>query len=448
MLFGPDKRQLCNAFLLGNTCMSYVRNISRRRFLKVAASAAPIVSGSLAFGQSKTEANDRINLGFIGVGKMGRGHLGSFLGYGDVQVVAVSDVVRERKENAQQTVEKRYAKQKAKGTYKGCAAYDDFRELLDRDDIDAVVIATPDHWHAIPAVMAANAKKDIYCEKPLTRTIGEGRKVVEAVAKNKVVFQTGSQQRSEFGGRFRKAVELIRNGYIGDVKTIRIGVGAPNIPCDLPAQDVPTGTDWDMWVGPSMFRPYNEILCPKGIHNHFPAWRMYREFAGGGVADMGAHHFDIAQWALGVDGSGPVKIEPPAKGENVGLKLTYANGVEMFHGGPSGCTFEGTEGKIYVNRPVLESTPKTLVAKEFGPGEFRVAPSSNHRRNWVDAIRSRKQPIATAEIGHRTGTVCHLTNLGYQLRRPLQWDPAKERFVGDDKANTLIDQPMRKPWKL
>jgi predicted dehydrogenase len=379
---------------------------------------------------------------------MGRGHLGSFLGFSDVQVVAVSDVVRERKEHAQQTVEKRYAQQKAKGSYKGCAAYADFRELLARDDIDAVVIATPDHWHAIPAIMAANAKKDIYCEKPLTRTIGEGRKVVEAVRKNDVIFQTGSQQRSEFGGRFRKAVELIRNGYIGDVKTIRIGVGAPNIPCDLPAQDVPEGTDWDMWVGPSVFRPYNEILCPKGIHNHFPAWRKYREFAGGGVADMGAHHFDIAQWALGMDGSGPVRVEPPAQGKNTGLKLTYANGVEMFHGGPSGCTFEGTEGKIYVNRRVLETTPKELAAKELGAGEFHVASSSNHRRNWLDAVRSRKQPIATAEIGHRTGTVCHLTNLGYQLRRPLQWDPRKEQFVGDDEANSLINQPMRKPWTL
>lgn len=428
--------------------MSQREIISRRRFLKVVASTAPVLSSALAFGQRKTSANDRVNLGFIGIGRKGKGLLGSFVGFGDVQIVAVSDVVRERKDDGRQFVEKRYSEKKVKGSYKGCAAYADFRELLARNDIDAVVIATPDHWHAIPAVMAANGKKDIYCEKPLTRTIGEGRAVVDAVARNNVVFQTGSQQRSEFGGRFRKAVELIRNGYIGEVKTIHIGVGAPNIPCDLPAEDVPEGTNWDMWVGPSVFRPYNEILCPKGIHKHFPAWRMYREFAGGGLADMGAHHFDIAQWALGMDDSGPVKIEPPAKGENVGLKLTYANGVEMLHGGPGGCSFEGTEGKIYVNRPVLETTPTSLATKEVGDGEFHVSPSNNHQRNWLDAVRSRKQPIATAEIGHRTGTVCHLTNLGYQLQRPLQWDPDQEQFADDDEANSLINQPMRAPWTL
>ena len=149
-----------------------------------------------------------------------------------------------------------------------------------------------------------------------------------------------------------------------------------------------------------------------------------------------------------MDDSGPVKVEPPAEGENSGLKLTYANGVEMFHGGPSGCTFEGTKGKIYVNRPVLETTPNELAAKEIGDGEFHVTPSSDHRRNWLDAVRSRSQPIATAEIGHRTGTVCHLTNLGYQLRRPLEWDPSKEQFVDDDEANSLVNQPIRKPWTL
>jgi predicted dehydrogenase len=425
--------------------------ITRRRFVQgmTAVAAAPLIvsAASLKAGENRAPS-DRVTLGFIGVGKMGRGHLGGFLGDGDVQVVAVCDVVAQRRDHAREMVEKRYAAARKAGTYRGCDAYGDFRELLAREDLDAVVIGTPDHWHAIPAVYAAQAGKDIYCEKPLSRTIGEGRKMVEAVRENKVVFQTGSQQRSEFGGRFRKAVELIRNGHIGQVKTIRVGVGTPNRPCDLPGQEIPEGTDWDFWVGPSAMRPYNEILCPKGIHDHFPAWRDYREFAGGGLADMGAHHFDIAQWALDMDHSGPVKVEPPTGDALSGLKLTYANGVEMFHGGPSGCSFEGTKGTIYVDRSVLKSDPEGILSHEIAADGFHAQPSNNQKRNWIEAIRSRQRPIADVEIGHRTATVCHLANLGYELRRPLKWDPQAERFVDDDQANGLIHQTMRSPWKI
>ena len=178
------------------------------------------------------------------------------------------------------------------------------------------MIATPDHWHAIPTVLAARAGKHIYCEKPLTLTIAQGRKVADEVKKAGVVFQTGSQQRSEFGGMFRKAVEYVRSGRIGKLKTIRIGVGGPAVACDLPDQEAPAGTDWERWLGPAPKRGYNDVLCPKGVHHHFPAWRNYREFGGGGLADMGAHHFDIAQWALDMDDSGPVKIEPPEQGQH------------------------------------------------------------------------------------------------------------------------------------
>ena len=282
-------------------------SVSRRRFLGSVAAAG--VVGPLVLASSGRGApSDRINVGFIGVGTMGRGHLGRFVGYGDVQVVAVCDVESTRRESAQKMVEDRYAKQADKGSYKGCRAFNDFRELLAVEGLDAVLIATPDHWHALTAIAAAKAGKDIYCEKPLARTIGEGRAMCIAVAERKIIFQTGSQQRSEFGGRFRTAVELIHNGHIGAIKTIRIGVSEPNIPCDLPEQPIPAGTDWNLWLGPAPLRGYNEILCPKGIHSGFPAWRRYREYAGGGVADMGAHHFDIAQWALGMDKSGPVMI--------------------------------------------------------------------------------------------------------------------------------------------
>ncbi|HXG08342.1 MAG TPA: Gfo/Idh/MocA family oxidoreductase [Gemmataceae bacterium] len=432
--------------------MTRSTRVSRRQFLRSVAAAG--LAGPLVFtAPLRAAPSERITLGFIGVGTMGRGHLGSFLGRPDVQVVAVCDVVAERRASAQKMVEDRYAAEKGKGTFKGCAAYNDFRELLDRKDIDAVVIATPDHWHAIPCVLAAQAGKDIYCEKPLTHNIAEGRKIVETVKKHKVVFQTGSQQRSEFGGRFRTAVELVRNGRIGKVKTIRIGVGGPAVPCDLPEEPVPEGTDWDMWLGPAPKRGYNEILCPKGVHKHFPAWRRYREYAGGGLADMGAHHFDIAQWALDMDNSGPVLVEPPADPKAAsGLKYTYANGVVMFHNvfeGPrADCVFEGSDGVILVSRGSLASKPEEILKQPLTEKDYRVYPSNDHRRNWLECIKSRKDPICTAEIGHRSATVCHLGNIGYWLRRPLRWDPAQERFTNDEEANRLLSREMRPPWKL
>jgi hypothetical protein len=267
------------------------------------------------------------------------------------------------------------------------------------------------------------------------------------VRKNNIVFQTGSQQRSEFGGLFEQAVNLIRGGKIGRVKTVRVGVGAPPVACDLPEEQVPEGTDWDLWLGQAPWRGYNEILCPKGVHQHFPAFRNYREYAGGGLADMGAHHFDIAQWALDMDGSGPVKVEPPAEGDS-GLKFTYANGVEMFHGGPSGCTFEGELGTIYVDRGKLESTPESIVKTPLEEGAPRVEHATDHGRNWLDAIKSRQKPICDVEVGHRSASVCHLANLGYQLRRTLTWDPAAERFSGDDEANALLNREARSPWNV
>jgi predicted dehydrogenase len=419
-----------------------------------AAALAPTIFAKSALRAAPSE---RITLGFIGVGTMGRGHVGRFMNHPDVQVVAICDVVAERRDNAKEMVEKRYAEAKEKGTFKGCRVFNDFRELLARSDIDAVCIATPDHWHVIPCIEAANAKKDIYCEKPLTHSIVEGRKIVEAVAKNKVVFQTGSQQRSEFGGHFRRAAELVRNGAIGKVHTIHIGVGGPPVKCDLPEQPKPEGTDWNLWLGPAPERGYNEVLCPKGVHRHFPAWRNYREYAGGGLADMGAHHFDIAQWALGMDDGGPVKVEPPEKGTN-GLKFIYANGVVMIHGYPGednqkfrgqhrDCIFEGSEGTIYVSRGGIKSNPESVLKRVDLVNAWKPYPSNDHHRNWLDCIKSRKDCICTAEIGHRTATICHLGAIGYDLRRPLKWDPAKERF-DDAEANARLYYEMRAPWKL
>jgi len=326
--------------------------------------------------------------------------------------------------------------------------YNDFRKLIACDDIDAVVILTPDFWHAPQVIAAAKARKDIYCEKPMSLVIDHGRKMVEAVRENKIIFQTGSQQRSEYGGKFRLAVELVRNGRIGQVKQVYVGVGAPPVPCDLPEEPCPEGTDWEMWNAPAPKRGYNHVLCPRGIHNHFPAFRKYREYAGGGLADMGAHHFDIAQWALGMDNSGPVKIEPPKGTSTKGLKFTYANGVEMFHDGIGGCTFIGTEGKIIVTRSKITSDPKSILSEPLGPNDFRVQPSNNHAQNWLQSVYKRKLPICDVEIGHRSATICHLANIGYELRRPLKWDPEKERFLDDPEANKLVYRKLRSPWTL
>jgi predicted dehydrogenase len=418
---------------------------SRRQFVQALAAGPLLLAGRLY--SADPPPSERINLGFIGVGTMGRGHLGNFLGRPDVQVVAVCDVVAARRDNAKKTVEDAYA-QRTKESYAGCKVFTDFHDLLALKGIDAVVIATPDHWHALPSVAAVRAGKHVYCEKPLTLTIAEGRKVADEAKKAGVTFQTGSQQRSEFGGMFRKACEYVRSGRIGNLKTVRVGVGGPAVPCDLPEQDVPDGTDWETWLGPAPKRGYNEILCPKGVHNHFPAWRNYREYGGGGLADMGAHHFDIAQWAMDMDAGGPVKVEPPAGKETTGLKFTYASGVEVIHGGPSGCTFEGADGTIYVDRDKLQSTPKEVLEKPLGDKDVRLYTATDHRANWLECIRSRKAPICPAEVGHRSATVCHLGNIGYQLRRALTWDPAKERFVDDDEANKLVARAMRAPWKF
>lgn len=430
---------------------------SRRSFLKsvAAASVAPVVWTR----SSEASPAAKLAVGFIGVGTMGRGHLNGLLGRETVEVVAVCDVVKERRESAVEMVGKKYAARTKSGPDTGVKSYIDFRELLDHKGLDAVVIATPDHWHAIPCILAAKAGKHIYCEKPLTHNVAEGRAIVDAVAAGKVIFQTGSQQRSEFSGHFRKAVEYVWNGRIGKLTRIRIGVGEPAQVCDLPTQATPAGTDWDLWLGPAPERGYHEELCPKGVHKHFPAWRKYQEYAGGGLADMGAHHFDIAQWALKMDASGPVTVIPPDNPKQQhGLRFLYANGVEMIHNefekGKDGkdvradCVFEGTEGIILVSRSGISSLPDTILKEPLGATAERVYPSRNQLTNWLECIHSGKQAICPAEIGHRSATICHLANIGYRLRRKLTWDPAAERFVGDTSADRELAREPRAKWKV
>src|SRR5262249_47839328 len=263
-------------------------NLSRRSFLHAVAGSAfagPIILSSASAEDKKAAPSERLTLGFIGMGTMNRGHLGHFLGQKDVQVVAVCDADPPRRDHAKETVEKRYAEATKKGTYKGCAAYKDFRDLLNRPDIDAVVIATPDHWHAIPAILACKAKKDVYCEKPLSLTIREAKLMMDAARKYDRVFQTGSQQRSD--REFLQACEYVRNGRIGKIKTVNVNVGAPSKPCDLAEEDMEPGLDWDLWLGPAPKRGYNSVLSPRGVHKNFPNWRLYREYSGGMMTDWG-----------------------------------------------------------------------------------------------------------------------------------------------------------------
>jgi predicted dehydrogenase len=408
-----------------------------------------LIPSSVWSAQGGAKPSERIRLGFIGMGTQNRYHLRGFLPNDDVQVLAVCEVDRDRRESARQMTDEYYAQAKAAGSYKGCAAFNDYRDLIARPEIDAVVIATPDHWHALNVIATANAGKDIYIEKPLSLTIAEGRAMVNAVRRNNVVCQTGSMQRSS--SEFRKACELVRNGRIGKVKEVWANIGGPSVPCDLPTQPQPAGLDWDMWLGPAPYRGYNEVLSPRGVHKHFPNWRNYIEYSGGGMTDWGAHHFDIAQWGLGMDHSGPVEIHPPDGKDIKNLTYKYASGTYLYRGGlknyPFGVVFVGEEGVVCVDRGKFRTDPESIGQAPLGPNDIKLYKSDSHHQDWVQCIRSRGKPICDVEIGCRSVTVCHLGNLAYWHKRALKWDPEQERFVGNEEANQWLDRPKRAPWK-
>ena len=427
---------------------------TRRHFLKAAtavtASAPFLLPSGIWAAEGGAQPNSKINMGFIGVGTQGRGLLNGFLHSEEVQVLAVCDVDTTRRNHSKKTVDDFYAN-KGNKDYKGCATHTDFRELLDRKDIDAVCIATPDHWHAIPCVLACEKGKDIYCEKPLSLTIPEARAMANAVRKYNRVFQTGSMQRSD--SAFLKGCELVRNGVIGEIKEVYVSVGGPSKWCDLPEEEMEPGLDWDFWLGPAPKRAYNSVLSPRGVHKHFPNWRNYREYSGGGMTDWGAHHFDIAQWGLGRDESGPVEIIPPDGKDVKRLTYKYANGVTMYHGGLQGfnfgAVFVGSKGKVCVDRGRFKTDPEELgQGYVAGSLPIKLYKSNNHLVDFLKCIRSRQRPICDVEVGCRSVTVCHLGNLAYWNKRPLRWDPVKERFVGDDEANKWLDHQRRDPWQL
>ncbi|MBN1480147.1 gfo/Idh/MocA family oxidoreductase [candidate division KSB1 bacterium] len=409
--------------------------------------AAPMILPSRVWSGNDLPGN-RINIAVIGIGKQGTGLLRGFLHAPGTQVVAVCDVDRQKLAYGQQATDDFYA-EKTGSPYKACQATIDFRDIIARDDIDAIVLATPDHWHALPSILAAQAGMDIYCEKPLSLTIGEARLMVEHVRRNGRVFQTGSMQRSS--DRFRQACELLRNGYIGEIKHVRVSIRTGFMPhpidCDLPAESTPPELEWDFWQGQAPARPYNSKLAPSINFDGWPAWRDYRAYSGGGMTDWGAHHFDIAQWALGMDESGPIEIFPASHSDYKLLTYRYKNGVEMTTDFDDNfIRFEGTKGTVTVNRQSLTTEPAHLSSKKIAPNEIFLYKSNDHRMDFLNAIRHRSKPIADVEIGARSVTVCHLGNLAYQLDRPLHWDPEKEEFINDEEANRMRFRAQRSPW--
>jgi predicted dehydrogenase len=421
--------------------MSGKQRVSRRSFLKVSATAAGVVAvpyfvPSRAFG-----ANERINTGHIGVGGQGGGNLRSYLN----NAVAVCDVDQEHLAKAVKAVE---------GARGKCDAYGDYRELLERKDIDAVVISTPDHWHALPTIHACQAGKDVYCEKPLSLTVVEGRKMVEAARENNRIVQTGSQQRS--ADNFRLACELVRSGRIGKLQQVLVGIPKPNHPGEpVPDSEPPPELDYDTWLGPAPYRPYNV----KRVHYNF---RFFWDYSGGQMTNWGAHHIDIAHWGMGVDDSGPMEIEGTATfhpmnwhdvTETSRITYKYPNDVTMILGQayndvPQGTTFIGDQGTIFVNRGKLLSVPADIIKQPIGDDDVHLYKSDNHHKNFLECIKTRELPICDVEIGHRSATACHLGNMAVRLGRKIQWDAVHEQVVGDEEANEMLSRPYRSPWKI
>ncbi|MCA8997947.1 MAG: Gfo/Idh/MocA family oxidoreductase [Planctomycetaceae bacterium] len=412
--------------------------INRRNFLKTSAViAAPWIVPSTCFG-----ANERVAVGCIGLRNQGAGNLKRFLGAG-CEISALCDVDSHVLNDARKTVSD-------KG--RDAIGFKDYRKLLDRNDVDAVVITVPDHWHALMTIHACQAGKDVYCEKPLSLTINEGRRMVTAAREHNRIVQTGSQQRSS--AEFWKACSLIRNGALGKLERILVGIPKPNHPGPIGPETSPPGhLDYDMWLGPAPRVPYHE----KRVHYNF---RFSWDYSAGQITNFGAHHLDIAQWALGMDNGGPIAAQGEATfhpervhevTEICRIEYTYDNGVQVVLGQqqkdiPGGVTFIGEKGRIFVTRGKLTSDPAEILEQKVGDLPLQLPLSTNHVANFLECMKSRKLPICDVEIGHRSATVCHIGNIVARLGRGVKWDPKTEAFQDDAEAQSMTDRPYREPW--
>lgn len=408
---------------------------TRRQFL-AAALAVPTIIPARAFG-----ANERVLTGHVGVGGQGTANLKALR----KNAVALCDVDRGRLALAAKVLELTGTKPET---------FSDYRRLLDRKDIDAIVVSTPDHWHALVTVDACKAGKDVYCEKPLGLTIAEGRAMVKAARDHNRVVQTGSQQRSS--AEFRRACEIVRSGKLGTIKSVLVGLPACNFASPaVPDSDPPAELDYDFWLGPAPRRPYNA----KRVHYDF---RFFWDYSGGQMTNFGAHHVDIAQWALGRDDSGPVSTEGTATFDpkheyevatTCRVTHTYDDGItlvvgQLQEGIPVGVTFLGSEGTLFVNRGKLTSSPPEIARAKPSSDAVHLEVSDDHHANFLDCVKTRKPPIADVAIGHRSATICHLGNIAIRAGRKIRWDPKAEAIVGDEAAAAMLWRPYREPWTL
>ena len=423
--------------------MNKTKRLSRRGFLKCAAAGAvaPYIIPSSAFG-----ANDKIVVGSVGVGPRGRDVLDMFMASEDARVVAVCDVNGQRREAARVRVDEHYGA-------KGCAAYGDFRELIARDDIDVVHCATPDHWHVLVALEAARAGKDMYIEKPLGLSLEQDQVLRDAIRRHGNLFQFGTQHRSE--RNFRFGCELVRNGRIGKLHTVKVALDASKTAPNFPAMPVPEWLDYDMWLGPAPYKPFTE----NRIINQY--WWHISDYTLGFVAGQNIHFADIAQWGAGTEHTGPVHVVGwgrfPADGLcdcaiAYNVRHTFANGLEMYLTddveNPQGIRFEGSEGWVFVDLGRVEAEPKSILNTIFDPGEERLYESKNHVQNLLDCVRTRNQTICPIDQAVRSDTLCHLSDIAMRLARPLEWDPNLERFPNDPQANRMLTRAMRSPWRV
>jgi predicted dehydrogenase len=450
---------------------------SRRRFLQVSlsglasATAAPTIVPSSVFGANAP--SNRIQVGAIGVGRISRDHdLPEIIRHDFARVIAVCDLDQKRCAEGKQYVENLYSKKGVQNT--GVKMYGDYRELLADKGIDAVVISTPDHWHARPAIEAAWAGKDIYLQKPASLTLAEGRQMSDAVHRTGRIFQLGTQQRSM--EQFRRACELVRNGRIGRVHTVKIGLPIDPSGETEPEMPIPPNLNYEMWLGSTPYVSYTEKRVHPQQDYSRPGWLRCEQFGAGMITGWGVHHVDIAHWGLGFEYTGPAEILATAEFPTRGLwdvhgkyriEACYQNGATLHISDelPNGVRFEGSEGWIFVTRgdysatgsdplapqkknQALSSSDPKILTSEIGPEEIQFPRSKDHHGNWLESVRSRKPPLCPAEVGHRSTSACLVSHIGMKLKRKLQWDPLRERFHNDDEANSLLARPQRWPWGI
>ena len=392
--------------------------------------------------------NDQIVVGLIGCGGQGTYVMKNALKEKGVKVVAVCDPDAGRRDSAAEAVEK------AGGKKDDVQKFADFRELVARDDLNAVIVGTVDHWHALTSIAALKAGLDVYCEKPLALTIAEGQAMVKATRKYDRIFQTGNMQRSD--ARYRLACEVVRNGRLGKIQTVEARIGENPAGGPFAVAEPPKDLDWDFWKGPTLDVPYVKERC----HYEF---RWWYEYSGGKLTDWGAHHNDIAQWGLGRDGSGPIRVtatgQDPSKEPNsynchphFAVTYEYDDGVHLVttSDGENGNRFIGDKGWLFVSRERIEASDPKMLSEPFGPDDTRLYASSNHMANFLEGVRTRKRPICDVEVGHTSANVCHLGAIALRLGIPLGWNPKDERFVGPgaEKGNAMVAREYRSPWKL